>query len=261
MKTIIDNLSVENGKAAFVLRNKEYVLTKQEFTHFLTFILRICAEYSEPDGSGTGGEIQLVSSAEMFVCSLLPNDSVRIKGLGLDICISGNKLLTAKANALELLQEMYHGADIRRFDPVYLEHMLWIDLPFLNGFSYENARLDELLIFSRELYNGISITDSSYYQYLIGNNPILRRSPSDLHNQTPENRLIHCLKIMKDHQYGKTGQYIILYNDSPIIRDGSHRAACLHYLYGNIEIKVMRLRFEKNYYSYNCWNSGLNKPE
>ena len=52
------------------------------------------------------------------------------------------------------------------------------------------------------------------------------------------------LDSVKQNGYPYNNNYIVLYGDDNIIRDGQHRASCLYYLYGNIEIPVMRLHFK-----------------
>lgn len=258
-ETIIEILSVENRTIKWSYKSKKYIFSDSFFTHLLTFILRICAEYNIYNLSGKNEEIQFKSSAKAFLCILTPNKQIMLQGMGMDIVFTEEELYDAKEQSLELLGEMYKIIDFRLLDPVYLEHMLWIDLPYLYDYSYELVKVDQLMVFSRDTFGGVRITESPYYKFLIGQCDSLIHTSSDFQNQTPEERLLYCVDAMKDHQYGNNGQYIILYNDSPIIRDGSHRAASLYYLYGNIEIKVMQLRFRKNYYSYNCFVSRFNR--
>jgi hypothetical protein len=49
---------------------------------------------------------------------------------------------------------------------------------------------------------------------------------------------------IKEHGYPYNDNYIVLYGDDNIIRDGQHRASCLFVLYGNIEVPVLRMYFK-----------------
>ena len=75
--------------------------------------------------------------------------------------------------------------------------------------------------------------------------------------QDDNERMDGILKSIKENGYPYQDNYIVMYGDDNIIRDGQHRASCLYYLYGDVEVPVMRLHF-KGYKSpkigrfYNC---------
>ena len=60
--------------------------------------------------------------------------------------------------------------------------------------------------------------------------------------------------------YPFNDEYLILFNDQNVIRDGQHRAAAILFTKGDMEIPLIRLHFHNKKYSskkYLWWNSFL----
>lgn len=70
------------------------------------------------------------------------------------------------------------------------------------------------------------------------------RRESNYCNESNEDRLRSCLDFVKQRGYPFEENYILLYGDENTIMDGWHRASCLYYLYGNLEVPVRRVYFK-----------------
>lgn len=68
---------------------------------------------------------------------------------------------------------------------------------------------------------------------------------SNFPNQTNKERLETCLKVVKEKGYPFNDNYIIATFDKKVILDGWHRAACLYYLYGAIQVPIKLIKFKE----------------
>lgn len=66
------------------------------------------------------------------------------------------------------------------------------------------------------------------------------RKPLSAERISNQDRLLYNLKQIREHGYPMDKELIIV-DENNRIWDGQHRAACLYYLYGNIEVPVRRL--------------------
>ena len=139
------------------------------------------------------------------------------------------------------------GFDVKKIDPVFLSVMLWQKLPELKKISYDKVRLGSMLAPVHSKI--IPLADSMGLKALKGisneNNSFSRKSNHI--GQDDNERMDTILQSIKKNGYPYNDNYIIMYGDDNIIRDGQHRASCLYYLYGDIEVPVLRLYF--NHYS------------
>lgn len=154
-----------------------------------------------------------------------------------------------------------HGLiDFKWFSPIFLEHILGVDLPFLENACLEEYPLRELRAFSSDVLNGVEVNDERYYRCLCGDYAL---DDTNLHSnhltESNDYRLRRVLDGIRTNGYPYNNQFIVVYNDEMIIRDGEHRWACLYYLNGNINIPVLRLRFSFNYYSFSRFHKNCYK--
>lgn len=135
------------------------------------------------------------------------------------------------------------GFDCNNLDPVYFEIALWKRLMNLKSVKIDEAALGSMWapgkvgIFPlpesravRALRGDSKENDEPRYSHHIG--------------QTSQNRLDSMKKSIQENGYPSNDQYIVLYGDDNIIRDGQHRAACLYSLYGDKKVPVMRMYFD-----------------
>ena len=139
------------------------------------------------------------------------------------------------------------GFDASQIDPVFMSVMLWSKLPHLTRVSYDRVMLEDLYApYHSSIFR---LKDSVGYRAIKSGQAIVeKRRKSQLIGQTEAQRMDSIMESLKKNGYPEDNHYIIVYGDDNIIRDGQHRASCLYYLYGNIEIPILRLYFD-NYKS------------
>lgn len=149
-----------------------------------------------------------------------------------DLCLAINELVDVE------------GFDAGRIDPVYFSVMLWPRLHDLTGVSMDTVSLGRMLAPVQSKI--VPLPESMGVKALQGlsseNNAIARKSNHV--GQDDNERMAAILESIKKNGYPYEGRYIILYGDDMIIRDGQHRASCLYYLYGDVEVPVLRLHFK-----------------
>jgi|GEM_PF-2188344 len=74
-------------------------------------------------------------------------------------------------------------------------------------------------------------------------NTTMRRK-SNFIGETNEIRMLECLKFVKKYGYPYREGFIAVAERNNQILDGWHRASCLYYLYGDIEIEVKKFIFD-----------------
>lgn len=140
------------------------------------------------------------------------------------------------------------GFDCNKIDPVFLSLLLAKKMKHLKSVSIDHVVLGDLIVNHR---NGLGFLEyeklekSRAVRALQGDsrkNDGFRRSHHI--GQTSQQRLEAMKRSVSENGYPYDGQYIVLYEDQMLIRDGQHRASCLYADKGNIEIPVMRLYFD-----------------
>lgn len=190
-----------------------------------------------------------------FQCDIFENSITIYSDLGVEN-VSFDSIDIIK-NKINFFLDKFYGVGMisySKINPMYLEQVLGVDLPYLISAEIEKVRLSDLRNFDINNPSGGLISNGRYYKQISSNAYI--NAPSHINNfvgQTNEERTKAVLEAMKNELYGKNDELIVIYNDSPIIRDGEHRAAALFYLYGDITLRVLKLKFTKNYYSYNLY--------
>ena len=53
----------------------------------------------------------------------------------------------------------------------------------------------------------------------------------------------------------------VVYGDEDVVRDGTHRLACMYYLYGDIEVPIIRVYVSQPFYSYTMYRAAMNNIE
>lgn len=111
----------------------------------------------------------------------------------------------------------------------------------------DTIRLSELLVYKKVFYRFSILTklkNGKVYKALCGN-PKENNEIRESHHvfQNSQQRLDEIYNSLQNTKYPSENKYIILYGDSNLIWDGQHRASCLLYMYGDIEVPVKRLYF------------------
>lgn len=136
------------------------------------------------------------------------------------------------------------GFDIRKIDPVFFAVMLWPRLSDLVGVSYDQVSLGKMLapVHSKIVPLPESMGVKAIKGLSAENNRVSRRSHHI--GQSDNERMAAIMESIKTNGYPYNENYIVMFGDDTIIRDGQHRASCLYSLYGDIEVPVLRLHFQ-----------------
>ena len=156
--------------------------------------------------------------------------------LNTDLCFILNDLLRIE------------NFDISKIDPVYLSLWLWPKLSEIKRVNIENVKLGDLLVRSMDGKKIEKLKESVELKALLqeSNENDFYNRKSNHYGQSDTQRLQSILDSIRQNGYPYDGKYIILFDNSSLIRDGQHRASCLYFLYGNIDIPIMRLYFNEN---------------
>ena len=134
----------------------------------------------------------------------------------------------------------FHCAD---YDPVFFDTLLCDRILTLKEVRKDTVKLSQLL--APGVKGIVPLPESRCVRALKGdtkeNDTSVRVSA--LAGQSNQERLDSMLSSIRDNGYPFHGNYIVLYGDDNIIRDGQHRAACLYYLHGDISVPVIRMYF------------------
>lgn len=140
------------------------------------------------------------------------------------------------------------GFDCEKLDPVFLSLLLAKRLKHLKAVRMDTVRLSGLMVNYRSRLGFLKysrLPESRAVKALLGDsseNDGYRKSHHI--GQTSQQRLDTMKNSIEEHGYPYNGQYIVLYEDQMLIRDGQHRASCLYVAKGDIEIPVLRLYFD-----------------
>lgn len=132
--------------------------------------------------------------------------------------------------------------DFKTIDPVFLSVMLWQKLPDLVAAHMDTVRLSDMLA---PYHNKVFKLEDSVGVRALKDNVVSEEYRKSGHILQSENeRMLEILESVKTNGYPYMNHYIVMYGDDNIIRDGQHRASCLFFLYGDIEVPVLRLYFK-----------------
>ncbi len=141
------------------------------------------------------------------------------------------------------------GFHIKEFSTEFLLQKADI-LPDLKLVKDDTIRLSDLIVDVESKFFGCTLKrlpDSRVVRALNGdsdeNN---RRMERNYFNQTNQDRLDEMVASIKQHGYPFNGEKIVVFNDKNNILDGQHRAGCLYFLKGNIQVPIVRMYFENN---------------
>lgn len=165
-----------------------------------------------------------------------------------DLSIEEFNLLAGEINkAVEVLTKDIPGFNINQVSKeFYLKRATcW---PDLISVEKDCVKLSELLVDTydkRGRYTFLPLPNSRVLKALNGNpEENNNRNERNYFGQTNSDRLDAMLASIKENGYPKNNEYIVVFNNSNVIEDGQHRAACLYYLYGDISVDIIRMNFK-----------------
>ena len=159
----------------------------------------------------------------------------------------------------QLLNREYgKGFDFKLFSPIYLEHMLGIDLPNIKRIEQCKTDILSLTVFDREGPSKVRIYEHEIYNQLKTGDFKQGRKTTNHLFENNEERIRNVLsKVKKDSK----DACAVVYGDEDVVRDGTHRLACMYFLYGNIEIPIIRIYVKNPQYSYSMHRRQANDSE
>ena len=138
--------------------------------------------------------------------------------------------------------------DFKLINPVYFSLFFYDLLDKIIYIKEDVINIKDIRLL-RYRNGSVPIEESERYKALINRNyKMYSPFKSNLVIDTPVERLRKILLSVKKNGYGYNGEYAIFYNNEPFIRDGQHRVAVTKYLYGNIDIKIIRFYLKNNYF-------------
>ena len=138
--------------------------------------------------------------------------------------------------------------DYKLIDPVYFSLFFYDVLDKIINIKYDVINISDIRLL-RYNSNPVKMEESERYKALVDkNHKMYSPFKSNLIIETPEKRLENALMSIKKNGYGYNGKYEIFYNDEPYIRDGQHRVSAIKYLYGDIDLKILRIYLKDNYF-------------
>jgi hypothetical protein len=138
------------------------------------------------------------------------------------------------------------GFSVEFFDPIFLHGIAGklVDLEKIEFTSIQmgNLKIQKEGLFRLPIIRGIK--ESRVFKAINGETDIFYNYKQENYkNQSNKDRLDSVFKSIETNGYPYNNQYIILFNDQDMIRDGQHRASCLYFLKGNINVPVIRFHF------------------
>lgn len=151
--------------------------------------------------------------------------------------------------------------DYKNFSPTYLEHMLGVDIPQIERVEFNTEKILSLALYERiglSIPTKVHINEHSLYKKLQqGYVDVGYKST----NHICESNAERMNNVMKEVKKSVKIFPVVVYGEEDVVRDGAHRLACLYYLYGNIDVSVIRVYVRNPYYSYSMYRAAINNIE
>lgn len=153
---------------------------------------------------------------------------------------------------VDAAKELFPNQDIlnelfAHLDPVFL-NMISGYLYDIDHISYEKCKLSKIRCQTDSRCGGLvwtKIPKSRIVEALRGKDGFYKRYTQENHPfQSNMDRLNGVLNFMKDNPEAALSKGVVLFNNQNCVRDGQHRASCAYYLFGDIEVPVMRIYFK-----------------
>lgn len=246
--------------------DKKFLLTETATVEIIVSLLRAHEELNflrrrRPMILESTHRLPLIIIDKQLSCGLI----VSVSEMIVEATLEGQKIFTLSLEKFaELIAVLYallnaeygkSAVDFKIFHPIYLEHMLGIDIPNLIGASHERQKISDLRIFSvNDQRKGIHVTEGDLYRQLQSGRFSEEKFCTTNHLfESGEERMRNILTESLLQPHVSRDRALVVYNDEQIIRDGAHRLTCLYYLYGDIDVPVLRLRFSSVRYSYSMF--------
>lgn len=145
--------------------------------------------------------------------------------------------------------------DFRMFSPVYLEHMLGVDIPYIKDIKYETCNILSLDFFNRTEPKRVKIDGHGLFKQLKTGEIEKGGKAANHCLESNEERL---RRVLSEVRRNPEEFCAVVYGNEHVVRDGTHRLACMYYLYGDIEVPIVRIYVTNPHYSYSMYRAKKN---
>lgn len=197
----------------------------------------------------------ILSNREIFQLEDNIGEAIHIHyGANMRLDTTYHEFMLLADHAEDILNKLFrrNGFNSSFFDGTFLSD-IGDKLMDIEDIQLEQMKLEDLIIMTKNSV-GLPVMkklkNSRICKALNGDTQELEAYIQE--NQRGENnieRVISMMNLLKTHEYPYKDKYIILFNNSNVIKDGQHRAACLLSLYGNISVPVLRVHFKNGQYN------------
>lgn len=173
------------------------------------------------------------------------------------IVINNDQLILNFDEVNDLVDDIYNfyekdypiNYDYRLIDPIYFSLFFYDLIDKIIDVKYDIVKINDFRLL-RKNAKPVTMDKSESYLALVNQkyNNIYTPFKSNRIIDNDFERLNSSMVSIKENGYPYNNQRVILYNDEPYIRDGQHRVAILKYLYGNVNVEVVRFVLENDYF-------------
>ena len=149
--------------------------------------------------------------------------------------------------------------DVENVDPLFLyeisRYLPDLERVTIDKLHLDDLKVDTLLMGCLPIVRGLkhSRIVSALQDNVYENN---HHEQTKLLNQDNASRLESVKRYIDEYDYPHNNEYIILFNNQNVIRDGQHRAGCLYIKNPNVFVQVQRLHFKENMYDVSMYPWG-----
>lgn len=193
---------------------------------------------------------------QSFTLKQMDNFEISFTGEHFVLLIMKNQIIKTDSDIDKIVNNIYNyftkeypiNYDYHLIDPVYFSLFFYDVVDKIIDVKCDKINISEIRLLRRNSL-AVCIDESERFKALVDKNyKMYSPFKSHLVINTPEQRLNNALASVLKNGYGYNEQYAIFYNDEPYLRDGQHRIASLKYLYGNIDVKIIRFYLKNNYF-------------
>lgn len=222
-------------------------MNESEINHMYSIILRAWYEKKEMDKH---------NQVQNFTLKQMDNFEISFTDDHFVLSSMDNMIVKKYSDLETLVESIYDyfakkypvNYDYRLIDPVYFSLFFYDVLDKIVDIKYDEINIKDIQLL-RKNSAAVGMEMSERFKALVDKNyKMYSPFKSNLIINTPEQRLNNAFNSIEKNGYGYNNQYAIFYNDEPYLRDGQHRVASLKYLYGNIDIKIIRFYLKNNYF-------------
>lgn len=233
------------SKVCVLLDKNNFI--QSEVNHALSIILRAYDEiqYMILKGKNIKFELKQMKgftvSYDTFYVSLIMGSE--------KLCFQYDKFEHLVEEIYAYFQNKYPiNYDYKLIDPIYFSLFFYDLLDKIVDVKYDIVNVSDFKLL-RHNSAPVSMEESESYKALINNGKRIYTPFKSNHIiDSDYDRLKASLNSIKENGYPYHDKLVILYNDEMFIRDGQHRIAVLKYLFGDVDVKVVRFYLKDNYF-------------